>query len=82
MFCNFFLLMYKKINKCNSVEKTYYQKNRDVVLIEQKIMKLIKKDQEIKQEINTEIDLKKKKTKKENMEETDIIKCLKKRNKN
>ena len=24
--------MYKKINKCNSVEKTYYQKNRDVVL--------------------------------------------------
>ena len=74
--------MYKKINKCNSVEKTYYQKNRDVVLIEQKIMKLIKKDQEIKQEINTEIDLKKKKTKKENMEETDIIKCLKKRNKN
>ena len=34
------------------------------------------------QEINKEIDLKNKKIKKENKEETGIIKCLKKKNKN
>ena len=34
------------------------------------------------QEINTEIYLKKKKTKRDNMEKIDIIICLKKRNKN
>ena len=33
-------------------------------------------------EINTEIYLKKKKIERENMEETDIIICLKKKNKN
>ena len=44
-------------------------------------MKMIKKDKESKQEINTEICPKKKKIKGENMEETDIIICLKKRNK-
>ena len=45
-------------------------------------MKIIKKDSEIKQEINTEIYLKKKKIKRVNMEETDTVICLKKRNKN
>ena len=41
---------------------------------------MMKKDWEIMQEINTEIYLKKKKIKRENMEEIDII-CLKKRKK-
>ena len=33
------------MSECNSVELTFYQKNRDVILIEQKIiMKIINKD--------------------------------------
>ena len=51
-------------------EKAYYKKwNRDLILNRAKIiMKTIKKDQESKQEINTETYLNKKKTKRENME--------------
>ena len=45
------------------------------------IMKMISRNQRDKQEINKEIYLKKKKTKRENMEKTDTIICLKKRNK-
>ena len=44
-------------------------------------MKMIKRDEGSRQEINTEIYLKKKKTKRENMEKTDTAICLKKRNK-
>ena len=44
-------------------------------------MKMIKKDKENKQEINIQTSLKKTKTKRENMEKTDTIICLKKRNK-
>ena len=44
-------------------------------------MKMIKKDKENKQEINIETSLKRTKTKRENMEKTDTIICLKKRNK-
>ena len=44
-------------------------------------MKTIKKDEENKQDINIETYLKKKKIKRENIEETDIIICLKKKNK-
>ena len=44
-------------------EKTYYQRNRDVILN------------------RAETYLKKKKTKRQNMEKADIIICLKKRNK-
>ena len=44
-------------------------------------MKMIKRDKKSKQEINTETYLKKKKIKRENMEKTDTIICLKKRNK-
>ena len=52
---------------------TYYQKNRDVILNRAKdYMKMIKKDQEGKQEINAEAYLKKK-IKRENMEKTDIV---------
>ena len=40
---------------------------------------MIKEDFERKAEINTEIYLKKKKTKRENMERTDTIICLKKK---
>ena len=42
---------------------------------------MVSKDSESKQQINKEIYLKKKKTKRENMEDTDIIMCLKKRKK-
>ena len=51
-------------------EKAYYKKwNRDLILNRAKIiMKTIKKDQESKQEINTETHLKKKVTKREKME--------------
>ena len=45
-------------------------------------MKTIKKDSESLQKINTETYLKKIRIKKKNMEKTDIIICLKKRNKN
>ena len=61
---------------------TYYQKNRNVILNRDK--DYYENDKERlrgKQEINTETYLKKKKTKKENMEKTDTIICLKKRNK-
>ena len=44
-------------------------------------MKIIKKDEESKQEIDTEIHLKTIKIERENMEETDTVICLKKRNK-
>ena len=44
-------------------------------------MKMIKRDEGSRQEINTEIYLKKKKTKRENMEKTDTAICLQKRNK-
>ena len=45
------------------------------------MMKMIKEDYQIKQEIYTETYLKKKKMKIENMEERDTIICLEKRNK-
>ena len=43
---------------------------------------MIKKDYKGKQKKNKETYLKKKKAKRENMEETDITMCLQKRNKN
>ena len=43
---------------------------------------MIKKDEESKQEINTEIYLKKKKMKRESMEKIDTIMCVKTKNKN
>ena len=43
---------------------------------------MITKDEDIMKEINTEIYLKKEKTKRDNIEEIDIIIRLKKRNKN
>ena len=45
-------------------------------------MKMIKKVSENKQKINVKTYLKKKKTKKENMEKTDITVCLGKKSKN
>ena len=44
-------------------------------------MKMIKRDYESKQEINTETYLKKKKIERESMEKTDITICQKNRNK-
>ena len=58
---------------------TYHQRSRDVIPNTAKnIMKIKKKDQYSKQKINAEIYLKKLKIKRENMEETDTIICLKK----
>ena len=76
------------MNECNSVEcnsgdLTYYQRTRDVILSRAKdYYEMIKKDQESKQEINTETYRKKKKRKRENMEKADIAICLKKNIKN
>ena len=66
-------------------EKTYYQKkkSRDVILSRAKDYYEKEKERlKNKQEINTEIYLKNKKIKRDNMEEIDTITCLKKRNKN
>ena len=55
-------------------ESTYYQRNRDVILNKTN-------DLEIMQEVNTEIYLKKKKIKRENMGNIDVIIRIKKTNK-
>ena len=55
-------------------ESTYYQRNRDVILNRAN-------DLEIMQEVNTEIYLKKKKIKRENMGNIEVIIRLKKTNK-
>ena len=55
-------------------ESTYYQRNRDVILNRANYL-------EIMQEVNTEIYLKKKKIKRENMGNIDVIIRLKKTNK-
>ena len=55
-------------------ESTYYQRNRDVILNRAN-------DLEIMQEVNTEIYLKKKKIKRENMGNIDVIIRIKKTNK-
>ena len=63
-------------------ETTYYERNRDVILNRAK--DYYKNNKELLREkvkINVEIYLKKKKIKRENMGGTDIIICLKKRNK-
>ena len=66
-----------------SVEETYYQRNKDVILKRAKdYYENDKKRLREKQEINTEIYLKKKKIKSENMEERDTVIYLKKRSKN
>ena len=52
--------------ECNSIEKTYYQRNRDVIIIKKasrdKYRNLSEEEKNIKRE---------------NMEKTDIIICLK-----
>ena len=64
-------------------DTAYYQKNKDVILNRAKdYYETIKKDWESLQKINVESSLKKIRIKKKNMEKTDIIICLKKRNKN
>ena len=51
-------------------EKSYYQRNRDVLL---NIMEPVKKDSQSMQGINTETFLKKKRTNRENIGKTDTI---------
>ena len=59
------------------------KKSRDVILSRAKDYYEKEKERlKNKQEINTEIYLKNKKIKRDNMEEIDTITCLKKRNKN
>ena len=55
-------------------EKSYYQRNRDVLL---NIKEPVKKDSQSMQGINTETFLKKKRTNRENIGKTDTIICLK-----
>ena len=63
-------------------DTTYYQRNRDVILNRAKDYYENDKERLKNQAAdNTEIYLKNKKLKRENMEEIDIIICLKKRNK-
>ena len=50
------------MSECNSVELTYYQRNRDVIL--NRVKDYYENDKESKQEINTETYLKKKNQKK------------------
>ena len=58
---------------------TYYQRNRKNLSNDQKnIMKIIKKDWQRKEKLNIENYLLKEKIYKENIEEIDIIICLKK----
>ena len=59
----------------------YYQKNTDVILNRAKDYHEINKERLREQEINTEIYLKKKKIKRKNTEEIDVIICQKERNK-
>ena len=61
-------------------ETTYYWRNRDVILNRAK--DYYKNDKERLRDNARRIYLKKKKIKRENMEEIDVILCLKKRNKN
>ena len=68
-------LLYVKMS-----ETTYYQRNRDVILNRAK--DYYKNDKERLRDNARRIYLKKKKIKRENMEEIDVILCLKKRNKN
>ena len=63
MFHIFFFIMYK-MNECNSVELTYYQRNREVTLNIAKDYYENEKERLREQEINTETYLKKKKNKK------------------
>ena len=60
----------------------YYQKNRDVVLNRAKDYYENDKEKLREKEINIETYLKKIRIKEKNTEKTDIIVCLKKRNKN
>ena len=70
----FFFLEYIKMSENSDL--TYYQKNRDLILNKKNTIKIIKRGQESKQEINTKAYLKKKKIKKENMGRIGIIKKL------
>ena len=73
------------MSECNSIEKTYYQENKEIIRSKQSQKKYENDKERLRktgQEINTEIYLKKKKTKRENMKEIDFIICLQKRSKN
>ena len=75
---NFFFSLYIKMS-----ERTYYQRNRDMILDRaKKYYEITKKHKKIKQQINIEIYQVKKKIYRENMKKTDIIRILKEYQKN
>ena len=77
---NFFFTIYKR-----RVEQLIIKKNREVILNRAKDYyennKELLREREREQRINIENYLKKKKIRKESMEKSDIIACLKKRKK-
>ena len=80
-FYNFFLL-YIKMSECNSIELTYYQRNRDMILNRAKYYDENDKERLREQARDKYRNLsEEEKIKKENMEKIDISICLKKRKK-
>ena len=71
-------------SECNSVEEAYYQRNRDVILNRAKEFYENIKERRLRDITREKYknSSEEKKLKRENMEEKDIIKCLKKRNNN
>ena len=70
------------MSECNSIKLTYYQRNRDVILNRAK--DYYENDKErlrAQARDKNKTCLKKKKLKRENMEKTDSIVCLKKKSK-
>ena len=71
-------------SECNSVEEAYYQRNRDVILNRAKEYYENIKERRLRDITREKYknSSEEKKLKRVNMEEKDIIKCLKKRNNN
>ena len=69
------------MSECNSIELTYYQRNRDVILNRAKVYYENDKEKLKEQARDKYRNLSEEKIKRENMENTDTTICQKKRNK-
>ena len=69
------------MSECNSIELTYYQRNRDVILNRAKVCYENDKEKLKEQARDKYRNLSEEKIKRENMENTDTTICQKKRNK-
>ena len=69
------------MSECNSIELTYYQRNRDVILNRAKVYYENDKEKLKEQARDKYRNLSEEKIKRENMENTDTTTCQKKRNK-